>query len=94
MGVGVGGEFVVAAAKVLDEGMPGSDHLGGAETFQPPHRPQPGLESAVIRRDEVQPLTAGQARRVLTLAVTRRNGARWSVAVALGLRQGEALGLP
>ncbi|WP_239395151.1 hypothetical protein [Frankia sp. CiP3] len=48
----------------------------------------------MIRRDEVQPLTAGQARRVLTLAVTRRNGARWSVALALGLRQGEALGLP
>jgi integrase len=42
---------------------------------------------------EVEPLTAGDARKVLTAAVSRRNAARWSVALALGLRQGEALGL-
>ncbi|WP_239335778.1 site-specific integrase, partial [Frankia sp. CiP3] len=52
------------------------------------------VDAPSVHRDEVQPLTAGQARHVLTLAVTRPNGARWSVAVALGLRQGEALGLP
>jgi len=45
VGVGVGGEFVVAAAKVLDEGMPGADHLGGAETFQP----RIGLSRALSR---------------------------------------------
>lgn len=44
-------------------------------------------------RSEVQPLTMQEARRVLTLAAGQRNGARWSVALALGLRQGEALGL-
>jgi len=38
-------------------------------------------------------LTADQARAVLTAAEGCRNAARWSVALALGLRQGEALGL-
>jgi integrase len=46
-----------------------------------------------VRREEVRPLTADQARAVLTAAQGRRNAARWSVALALGLRQGEALGL-
>jgi integrase len=52
------------------------------------------VDAPPVHRDEVQPLTAGQTRHVLALAVTRRNGVRWSVALALGLRQGEALGLP
>ncbi|MET8862296.1 site-specific integrase [Nonomuraea sp. NPDC004580] len=43
--------------------------------------------------EEIEPLTQGEARRILKAAETRRNGARWSVALALGLRQGEALGL-
>ncbi|REE96630.1 tyrosine-type recombinase/integrase [Thermomonospora umbrina] len=42
---------------------------------------------------EVQPLTVEQARRLLALVEQQRNGTRWSVAVSLGLRQGEALGL-
>jgi integrase len=42
---------------------------------------------------EINPLTADEARRVLAVAQHRRNGARWSVALALGIRQGEALGL-
>jgi integrase len=46
-----------------------------------------------VRREEVRPLTADQARAVLTAAQGCRNSARWSVALALGLRQGEALGL-
>jgi len=33
------------------------------------------------------------ARRILDVAARKRNGARWSVALALGIRQGEALGL-
>jgi integrase len=41
---------------------------------------------------EVVPLTADEARRVLQAAKKYRNSARWSVALALGLRQGEALG--
>ena len=42
---------------------------------------------------EFEPLSAEEARAVLEAAQGRRNGARWSVALALGLRQGEALGL-
>ncbi|MGK5737233.1 tyrosine-type recombinase/integrase [Micromonospora sp. URMC 103] len=38
-------------------------------------------------------LTAEQAAKVLAAAAGQRNSARWSVALALGLRQGEALGL-
>ena len=42
---------------------------------------------------EIEPFTQEEARRILKAASERRNGARWSVALALGLRQGEALGL-
>jgi integrase len=44
--------------------------------------------------DEIKPLSEAETRRLLEAAATLpRNGARWSVALALGLRQGEALGL-
>ncbi|MEU4235111.1 site-specific integrase [Nonomuraea sp. NPDC026600] len=43
--------------------------------------------------EEIEPLSQQEARRILAAAEHRRNGVRWSVAVALGLRQGEALGL-
>lgn len=39
------------------------------------------------------PLTAEEARRLLHSATGQRNAARWSVALSLGLRQSEALGL-
>jgi integrase len=42
---------------------------------------------------EIAPLSLADARHVMELAATQRNGSRWSVALALGLRQGEALGL-
>jgi integrase len=42
---------------------------------------------------EIQPLTLDEAQRTVRLATSQRNGTRWSVALALGLRQGEALGL-
>ncbi len=42
---------------------------------------------------EVNPLTVDECRRVLAAARTSTNGPRWSLALALGLRQGEALGL-
>ncbi|NES28959.1 tyrosine-type recombinase/integrase [Micromonospora terminaliae] len=51
------------------------------------------VDSPSVSREEVQPLTAADARAILAAAAGRRNGARWSVALALGLRQGEALGL-
>ncbi|OPC85032.1 hypothetical protein B4N89_13650 [Embleya scabrispora] len=42
---------------------------------------------------EMAPLAQEEARRVLQLADSRRNGARWSVGLALGLRQCETLGM-
>ncbi|GGR78469.1 site-specific integrase [Micromonospora fulviviridis] len=54
------------------------------------------VDAPSMSRQEVQPLSAEDARAILGLTETRparRNGARWSVALALGLRQGEALGL-
>lgn len=43
--------------------------------------------------DEVEPLTNSEAKRVLAAARQGRNAARWAIGLALGLRQGEALGL-
>lgn len=51
------------------------------------------VDAPSLVRAEVQPLTAKEARRLLDAAFDTRNAARWSVALALGLRQGEALGL-
>ncbi len=43
--------------------------------------------------EEVEPYSVEQVQQLLTAASSRRNSARWAVALALGLRQGEALGL-
>ncbi len=43
--------------------------------------------------DEPEPYDIEEVQRLLKVASERRNGARWVVALALGLRQGEALGL-
>lgn len=51
------------------------------------------VDAPSLVRAEVDPLTASEARRLLDAARGTRNGARWSVALSLGLRQGEALGL-
>jgi integrase len=51
------------------------------------------VDAPTADRAEVEPLTADEARRILAAAAGKRNAARWSVALALGLRQGEALGL-
>jgi len=52
------------------------------------------LVDAPRHRDaEVEPLRQAEARARLDLARSIRNGARWSVALALGLRQNEALGM-
>lgn len=42
---------------------------------------------------EIEPLAVDDAQAILSVAQGRRNGVRWAVALALGLRQGEALGL-
>ncbi|MGH3755663.1 MAG: tyrosine-type recombinase/integrase [Pseudonocardiaceae bacterium] len=46
-----------------------------------------------IEEDEVEPYSVAQVKSLLEVAQQRRNSARWAVALALGLRQGEALGL-
>ena len=46
-----------------------------------------------VREAELEPYALEECRRILLAATELPNGARWSVALALGLRQGEALGL-
>ncbi|HKR52336.1 MAG TPA: tyrosine-type recombinase/integrase [Pseudonocardiaceae bacterium] len=46
-----------------------------------------------VEEEEIEPLTVEEAKRLLLAAARRRNGTRWAVALSLGLRQGEALGL-
>jgi integrase len=43
--------------------------------------------------EEIEPLAIEETKRILATAARRRNSARWAVALSLGLRQGEALGL-
>jgi len=42
---------------------------------------------------EIDPFEAEEIERILTVALRKRNGVRFVIALALGLRQGEALGL-
>ncbi|MCW2667750.1 MAG: Integrase [Frankiales bacterium] len=51
------------------------------------------VDAPSLQRAEIEPLAGPEARRILVACQGDRNGARWSVALALGLRQGEALGL-
>jgi integrase len=46
-----------------------------------------------LTEEEVEPYSVDEVRRLLEEAGKRRNSARWAVALALGLRQSEALGL-
>lgn len=46
-----------------------------------------------VRPEPVVPLTLEEVRLILRAAEGEPNGARWAVALALGLRQGEVLGL-
>lgn len=46
-----------------------------------------------VTEKEVEPYTVEEVQRLLTEALKRRNSARWAIALALGLRQGEALGV-
>jgi integrase len=50
-------------------------------------------KAPAVAGEEVEPYKVNEIRRLLEAASTRRNSARWAVALALGLRQGEALGL-
>ncbi len=46
-----------------------------------------------IQAELAEPFTVEEAQRLLASAGETRNGARWAIALALGLRQGEALAL-
>jgi integrase len=46
-----------------------------------------------IEEEEVEPYDIEEVQRLLSEAAKLRNSTRWSIALALGLRQGEALGL-
>jgi hypothetical protein len=53
VGGDVSGEFIVAAAEVLDKRMPGSQDSRGPAAFQAAHRPEPGFQPPVISLDRV-----------------------------------------
>ncbi len=46
-----------------------------------------------VRQDLVEPYSVVEVQRIMQEAASRRNSARWAIALALGLRQGEALAL-
>jgi integrase len=46
-----------------------------------------------VEEEEIVPFTVDEAQRIMTTAADLRNGARFIVALTLGLRRGEALGL-
>jgi hypothetical protein len=51
------------------------------------------IDAPVADEHEIEPFTREEARRILDAAKGHRIAARWSVALVLGIRQGEALGL-
>jgi integrase len=46
-----------------------------------------------IEAKDLEPYAVAEVRRILNAARERRNAARWAIALSLGLRQGEVLGL-
>jgi integrase len=57
------------------------------------HNVAKDMDAPTFDAADVAPLTQEDAAAVLAAAAGQRNSARWSVALALGLRQGEVLGL-
>lgn len=51
------------------------------------------IDAPTPQQHEVDPLSRDDARQLLAAAQARRNAARWTLALAIGLRQSEALGL-
>lgn len=49
--------------------------------------------SPKIEEEEIEPFSIDEVKGILEVAQQERNSARWAIALALGLRQGEALGL-
>jgi len=55
--------------------------------------PVPLASAPRVVEKQVEPLSRDEARRVLDAADGERNGAAWTIAISLGLRRGEVLGL-
>jgi hypothetical protein len=49
----VGGKFIVAAAEVLDERVTGTQDPGGPVALESAHRPEPGLQPAMVGFDRI-----------------------------------------
>lgn len=58
-----------------------------------PRNPATMAKAPRLPDNEIEPYSVAEVKRLLAVAATRRNSARWALALALGLRQGEALGL-
>ena len=91
-------ELVVATSEVLDEGVSGADHPGGAKLFEAAHRPQPGLESPIICFDRVINRYERSSVAGLAGALRYRWGVGWhtvrpSGTGALGVKQGGQAGV-
>ncbi|MDQ0378578.1 tyrosine-type recombinase/integrase [Amycolatopsis thermophila] len=91
-------------AKMLESGLkPGTAHqvhrtartaFGEAERRGIIQRNPAALAKAPrVEEEEVEPLEADEIQRLLSAALSRRNGVRYVLALALGARQGEALGM-
>src|SRR5216684_2609733 len=51
------------------------------------------VDAPIGEEADIEALSREEARRILAAAANWRNGARWSVALAVGIRQSEAIGL-
>jgi hypothetical protein len=60
----IDGEFIMTAAKILDEGVTGGQNPRGPVALQAAHRPQPGLQPPVISLNRIirVPLNCMQCR--------------------------------
>ncbi|MFD3455433.1 tyrosine-type recombinase/integrase [Streptomyces sp. NPDC058691] len=58
-----------------------------------PTNPAEIAKAPRLEEEEIEPYTIEEVQSLLLEASKRRNSARWVIALALGLRQGEALGL-
>ncbi len=57
------------------------------------HNPATVARAPRVDPHDVEPFTVDEVKRIFLAASGHRNGVRWLLALALGLRQGEALGL-
>jgi hypothetical protein len=65
-------KLVVAAADILDEGVPCADHSGGAQLFEAAHRPQSSFESSMICFDAVIAVLLGEVQAAGTSSSSTR----------------------